>query len=106
MTGLRDEVEREARGAAAALPAIADEPVTAALLAAAELLGDRSRPVLEADAADVAGAAGRLAEGSLARPPLDATRREAIGAQLRELAALPPLERGVAEWTLPNGLHV
>ena len=31
---------------------------------------------------------------------------QAIEAQLRELAALPPLEREIAAWTLPNGLEV
>jgi glutamate-5-semialdehyde dehydrogenase len=106
MSEVLAQVEREARGAADALPAIADDRVTAALERAAELLGERAEAVLAANAADVNAASGRLDAGSLDRLRLDPSRLEAIAAQLRELAALPPLEQDVAEWTLPNGLHV
>ena len=40
--------------------------------------------------------------GCVSIPP----RLEAIGAQLRELAALPPIEREVGSWRLSNGLEV
>ncbi len=55
---------------------------------------------------DVAEASGNLDAGALDRLRLDRPRLEAIEAQLRELAALPPLEREIDSWRLPNGLEV
>ncbi len=107
MTGaLRDALEREAREAAAALPALADDAVAAALERLAALLGERAPAVLKANRADVEAATGRLDAGALDRLRVDAARIEAIAAQVRGLRDLPPLERDVAEWTLDNGLGV
>ena len=97
-------VEREASEAAGAVAQLTDEAASAALAAAAELLAERSRDVLAANRADVDAA--ELDAGSLDRLRLDDVRVAAIGEQLRALATLPPLEREVTSWTLPNGLLV
>ena len=44
--------------------------------------------------------------GALDRLRLDAGRIEALGAQLAELAKLPPLDRAEESWELENGLQV
>jgi glutamate-5-semialdehyde dehydrogenase len=106
MTDLRASVEAEARAARASLGALTDGAVDAALAAAADLLAARAGAVLDANAADLAAAAGALDEGALDRLRLDDARVEAIAVQLRTLAALPPLARRADEWTLENGLHV
>jgi glutamate-5-semialdehyde dehydrogenase len=103
---LLEAVEREAAAAHAAVAELKDEAVTATLsLAAARVAGQREA-ILAANAADVAAADGELDEGALDRLRLDASRLAAIEAQLRELAALPQLERTIDAWTLPNGLEV
>src|SRR5205814_3444542 len=93
-------------GAEAALSALEDEPVGEALGIASDLVGDRAASILSANGADVEAATGALDEGALDRLRLDERRVDAIAAQLRELADLPPLERDVGEWTLENGLRV
>jgi glutamate-5-semialdehyde dehydrogenase len=75
-----------------------------ALAAAAGLLAERSAAVLEANRADLESA--DLDAGALDRLRLDDARLAAIGDQLKAMADLPPLEREIASWTLPNGLHV
>ena len=101
-----EAVEREASAARAAVPQLTDDAVAAALALAAERLSAEHASVLEANAADLDAAAGALDEGALDRLRLDTERLAAIEAQLRELAALPPLDREIAAWTLPNGLEV
>ncbi len=101
-----EAVEREASAARAAVPQLTDDAVAAALALAAERLSAEHASVLEANAADLDAAAGALDEGALDRLRLDTERLTAIEAQLRELAALPPLDREIAAWTLPNGLEV
>jgi glutamate-5-semialdehyde dehydrogenase len=101
-----EAVEREASAARAAVPLLTDDAVAGALAIAAERLSAQHGPVLEANAADLAAASGPLDEGALDRLRLDTERLVAIEAQLRELAALPPLDREIAAWTLPNGLEV
>jgi glutamate-5-semialdehyde dehydrogenase len=101
-----DSVEREASAARAAVPLLTDDAVAAALALAAERLSAERAGVLAANAADLAAAAGDLDEGALDRLRLDDDRLGGIEAQLHELAALPPLERELASWTLPNGLQV
>ena len=101
-----EAVEREASAARAAVPLLTDDAVAGALALAAERLSAQHGPVLEANAADLAAASGALDEGALDRLRLDTERLVAIEAQLRELAALPPLDREIAAWTLPNGLEV
>ena len=101
-----EAVEREASAARAAVPLLTDDGVAAALALAAERLSAEHASVLEANAADLDAAEGELDEGALDRLRLDPERLAAIEEQLRELAALPPLDREIAAWTLPNGLEV
>ena len=103
---LLEAVEREASAARAAVPQLSDDGVAAALRVAAERLPAKRASVLAANAADLEAAAAALDAGALDRLRLDDERLAAIADQLRELAALPPLERETASWTLPNGLHV
>ncbi len=105
-TSLLAAVEREARGAEAAVQALDDARVREALVLAAGRARTAGDAVLAANEADVAAATGTLDEGALDRLRLDRERLEAIEAQLRELAELPPLERELSAWTLPNGLEV
>ncbi len=106
MQDVRAQLEREAEAANAALPALTDEGVAAALRAAARLARERRESVLAANHSDVAAAEGRLDAGALDRLRLDDGRLEAIASQLDELAQLPPLDREIASWTLENGLRV
>jgi len=106
MSTLHDSVAREAAAAHEAVPRLADAPVTAALSIAADRVTARRDSILAANDADVAGASDGLDPGALDRLRLDGPRLEAIEAQLRELAALPPLEREIGSWRLENGLEV
>jgi glutamate-5-semialdehyde dehydrogenase len=106
MSSVQQQLEQEARQAEAALSALEDEPVGEALRVAFRLVGERAASILSANGADVEAATGALDEGALDRLRLDDRRVDAIAAQLRELADLPPLERDVGEWTLENGLRV
>ena len=105
MVTLQDAVEREAAAAHDAVPKLTDAAVTAALAVAAERIGERRGAILEANAADLAGAPN-LDAGALDRLRLDEPRLDGIASQLRELSALPPLEREIDAWRLPNGLDV
>src|SRR5207247_7053400 len=60
--------------------------------------------IAAANAEDVEAA--ELDEGALDRLRLDDARIAALGEQLSELAALPPLERDEDGWMLENGLQV
>lgn len=104
--GILELVEREAASAAEALAGLTDDGASRALEIAARLLGERGGLVLAANAEDVAAAEGSLDEGALDRLRLDEARLEAMRGQLLAMAGLPPLEREVASWTLPNGLEV
>jgi glutamate-5-semialdehyde dehydrogenase len=106
MIGVRRQLEREARNAAASLPSLTDERVERALAEAASLLVAHAEAVLAANRQDLDAGQGRLDDGALDRLRLDGDRLTAIAAQLRSLAELPPLERKIASWTLENGLHV
>ena len=100
-----ESVEREAAAAHAAVAQLTDTAVAVALLRAAASVTAQQDAILAANAADVA-AADELDEGALDRLRLDPSRLAAIEAQLHELAVLPPLERTIEAWTLPNGLAV
>src|SRR5207247_315406 len=102
---LREQLEREAADAAAAVPLLTDEAVTDALGRAAELVGERRESIAAANAADVEAAEG-LDAGSLDRLRLDSARIDALAGQLAQLAALLPLERDEDAWQLDNGLRV
>jgi glutamate-5-semialdehyde dehydrogenase len=101
---MRAAIEREAAEAAAAVPQLTDETVTQALERAAALVGERHDAIAAANADDVRAA--KLDEGALDRLRLDDARIAALGVQLRDLAALPPLEREEEGWVLENGLRV
>jgi glutamate-5-semialdehyde dehydrogenase len=103
---LREDIEREARAANDAVPALADEPVSEALRSAAALVRERRRVVLAANAVDVEQGTGRLDEGTLDRLRLDDGRVEGLARQLEAMAEVEPLAREVDAWTLPNGLRV
>ena len=104
MSGLREQVEREATAAHRAVGALSDQAVARALARAAELVGERRDAIVAANAADVAAA--ELDEGAMDRLRLDDARIAALAGQLAELAALPPLDRAEAAWTRENGLQV
>jgi glutamate-5-semialdehyde dehydrogenase len=101
---MRAEIEREAQEAAAAVEQLSDDGVRHALELAAELVATRHDAIAAANAEDVRAAS--LDEGALDRLRLDDARIGALGAQLAELAALPPLERAEDAWELENGLRV
>jgi glutamate-5-semialdehyde dehydrogenase len=103
---IRDDVEREARGAGAAAPGLTDDAVAAALTEAAATLSARRTEVLAANASDVDAAAARLDEGTVDRLRLDEGRVEALERQLLATAGLEPLEREISTRTLANGLVV
>src|SRR4051812_40952849 len=106
MTEIREQLEREARDAAAALALLTDERVERALADAGDLLRGRADAVLAANGDDVSAGEGRLDAGALDRLRLDEQRLEAMAEQLRTLSQLPPLERVISAWKLENGLHV
>jgi glutamate-5-semialdehyde dehydrogenase len=99
-------VEREAAAAAAAARRLEDRAVAAALAGAAARLEAERAAVLAANEADLAAAAGTLDDAALDRLRLDDARVDGIAGQLADLSRLPPLEREVGSWTLPNGLEV
>ena len=103
---LRDEVEREAAAAHAAVAQLTDGGVAQALEHAALLVDERRDAIAAANAADVEAAAERLDEGALDRLRLDDARIDGLAEQLAQLAALPPLEREDESWVLDNGLRV
>jgi glutamate-5-semialdehyde dehydrogenase len=103
---LRENIEREARAANDAVPALADDLVSEALRGAAALVRERRATVLAANAVDVEQGMGRLDEGTLDRLRLDDTRVEGLALQLEAMAGIEPLTREVDAWTLPNGLRV
>lgn len=103
---LRELVDREALEANRAAPRLTDDAVAEALGAAGTLVRERRAAILAANRADCERSAGALDEGLLDRLRLDEGRVEAIAEQVEATAALEPLQRAVAAWTLPNGLQV
>jgi glutamate-5-semialdehyde dehydrogenase len=103
---LHEELEREAREANRAVSELTDDAVADALVAAAALVRERRAEILAVNAADCEAAAGRLDEGMLDRLRLDDDRVESLAGQVRAVAAIAPLEREIASWTLENGLRV
>jgi glutamate-5-semialdehyde dehydrogenase len=101
---MREQVEREASAAADAVAALSDDSVTRALERASVLVEERHDAIAAANAEDVRAA--NLDEGALDRLRLDDDRIAALGVQLSELAALPPLERAEDAWELENGLRI
>jgi len=106
MEALRDQVEREATAAHAAVERLTDAAVAHALERAAALVGEQRETIAAANAADVEAAQDKLDAGALDRLRLDSARIEALGTQLAELAELPALDREAESWELDNGLRV
>jgi glutamate-5-semialdehyde dehydrogenase len=101
---MREQVEREAAAAAEAVATLSDDGVTRALQRASALVAEKHDAIAAANAEDVR--ASSLDEGALDRLRLDDARIAALGDQLAELAALPPLERAEDAWELENGLRI
>jgi len=99
---MHGQIEAEARAAHEAVAALHDDGVAQALERAAELVRERRDAVARANAADL-DAATDLDEGLRDRLRLDV---EALADQLAQLAALPPLDRVDASWTLADGARV
>ena len=99
-------METEARAARAALARLDQSRVDEALRGAAVLLRERRSVVLAANQADVDEALSRVDEGALDRLRLDDARVDAMVAGLEATSLLPPIEREVSAWRLPNGLEV
>ena len=99
---------RRARAAADQLTRTSGEVRNAALRAAAASIRSRAKPILEANARDMAAAEARgLSQAMLDRLMLDDKRIEAMAAGVEAIAALDdPIGRVIAEWDRPNGLRI
>ena len=95
-----------ARGAARILAALDGEARNAALAGIADALERRSAEVLDANAADVAGASGQTA-AIIDRLTLNSDRLAAIAAGVLTIADLPdPIGAVLRDFTLENGIRV
>ncbi len=103
---LRDTVRREAVEAGRALAHLEDDAVADALSTASALVRERAPGILAANQADCETASSALDAGTLDRLRLDETRIDALADQIGGMATIPPLDREIAAWTLPNGLRV
>lgn len=104
--GLLELVQREAEEANRAIASLTDKAVADALARAASIVHERRSDILAANASDLEEARARIDEGTLDRLRLDDRRLDSLADQLGALAGLPPLERQVSQWALPNGLVV
>jgi glutamate-5-semialdehyde dehydrogenase len=102
---MREQIEAEARAAAAAVGALTDHAVSVALATAGGMVDGRAEEIAAANVLDMEAAA-ELDEGTRDRLRLDGSRIAAIADQLRELAELSPLDRVEDAWLLANGLQV
>ncbi|HEX2191875.1 MAG TPA: glutamate-5-semialdehyde dehydrogenase [Acidimicrobiales bacterium] len=102
------ELGRRAKAASRLLGTASTATKDAALLAGADLLGQRAAEILEANAADVERAAGAgTAANVVDRLRLTPERVDAMADGLRQVAALPdPVGQVVEGWTRPNGLLI
>ncbi|MCU0311174.1 MAG: glutamate-5-semialdehyde dehydrogenase [Acidimicrobiales bacterium] len=102
------ELGRRAKQASRALATASTATKDDALLAAADLLVDRSAPILEANAADVARAEAEGVSSTVVdRLRLDPRRIEAMASGLRQVAALAdPVGEVLDGWVRPNGLRI
>lgn len=106
VTALRQVLQAEAARAGAAVPALDDQLVAAALVETASFLRRLRSRILEVNAGDVEGASAALDRGSLDRLTLTPERLDEMELQLRAMAELPPLERVIETWTTADGLQV
>jgi glutamate-5-semialdehyde dehydrogenase len=102
------ELGRRAKAASRPLALASTAAKDAGLLAAADLLEERTADVLEANATDVARAEAAGTTATVVdRLRLDERRVAAMAAGLRDVAALAdPVGQVVEGWTRPNGLHI
>jgi glutamate-5-semialdehyde dehydrogenase len=102
------ELGRRAKAASRVLGIAPTDAKNAALVGAAELLGERRHLLLTANEADLeAATAGGLEPGPLDRLRLTDARLEAMANGLRTVAALPdPVGEVLDGWTRPNGLQI
>jgi glutamate-5-semialdehyde dehydrogenase len=102
------ELGRRAKAASAALGAASTADKNAALLAAADLLVDRTADLLAANRVDVESAeAGGMEPGPLDRLRLTEARIAGMADGLRAVAALPdPIGEVLDGWRRPNGLRI
>src|SRR5437870_1641641 len=102
------DLGRRAKVASRVLATASTAAKDEALLAAADLLEQRSGEVLKANAGDVeAAAAGGMESGPLDRLRLTDARIGAMAAGLRKVAALPdPVGEVLDGWKRPNGLEI
>ena len=102
---MRDQIEAEARAAAAAVAMLTDDAVSVALATAGGCVEERVDEILAANEADMAAAAD-LDEGTRDRLRLDEGRVLALADELHQLAKLGPIDRIEDAWLLANGLQV
>ena len=102
------DLARRAKEASRVLATASTEQKDEALLAAADLLEERTADLLAANAKDVAGAeAGGFAAGLVDRLRLDESRIAGMAGGLRQVAALPdPVGEVLDGWVRPNGLRI
>jgi glutamate-5-semialdehyde dehydrogenase len=103
-----DELGRRAKTASRRLATASTDEKDAALLAAAELLGERTHEVIAANAADLEqAAADGMEAGPLDRLRLTEARLESMADGLRKVAALAdPVGEILDGWRRPNGLRI
>src|SRR5262249_39779914 len=102
------ELGARAKAAARVLAGMSSAAKDAGLLAAADLLVERSDEVLEANAVDVERAEAAGATPAIVdRLRLSPARVDAMAAGLRKVASLPDPVGEIADgWVRPNGLRV
>jgi glutamate-5-semialdehyde dehydrogenase len=102
------ELGRRARKAARLLALASPEQKNRALFAAARVLDDRTRELIEANALDMAAARTKnLNPAALDRLSLDEKRIAAMAQSLRDIAGLPdPVGRLLETFERPNGLKI
>jgi glutamate-5-semialdehyde dehydrogenase len=102
------DIGRRAREASRPVSNLTTETKNAILRAMADELLAREAAILEANAADVAGAAEHgLAPAAIDRLRLTPDRLRKIAADVRHVAELPdPVNEVLAEWTRPNGIRI
>jgi glutamate-5-semialdehyde dehydrogenase len=102
------DLGRRAKAAARSLATASSEAKDAGLLAAADLLVDRTADVLAANAEDVARAESSGTSAPVVdRLRLTASRVEGMASGLRQVARLPdPVGEVIDGWVRPNGLRI
>ena len=108
LSELIPDIGRRARAASRPLSNLSTETKNAILRAMADELLVREPAILEANAADVAGAEGHgLTPASIDRLRLTPARLRAMAEGIRHVADLAdPVNEVLAEWTRPNGLRI